>query len=216
MPLILRYQDLGFKEGSKIANSDIEIQEIDSDTFTCISDDGILCKYNRWTLDCISEDNDPLDIKSKIFPLQCKFFLDESPNRLSDEIINGGTVVNFNTLKKFIERYSHTYYHNTVKIRLRRKIEPFPMKEDLYVVRNPTIELSSNKNSVNLCGEESYGSFDQQAKKIYYNPLQVGVKKVLIHENFYNRDLWDTKTSLIILEEPTEEELKEFNKNLGI
>lgn len=45
MPLILRYQDFGFKEGSKIANSDIEIQEIDSDTFTCISDDGILCIY---------------------------------------------------------------------------------------------------------------------------------------------------------------------------
>lgn len=173
--------------------------------------------YNRWTLDCISEDNDPLDIKSKIFsPSQCQFFLDESPNRLSDEIINGGTIVNFNILKDFIERYSHACCNDVVKIRLRRKIEPFPMKEALYIVRNPTIELSSNKNLVNLCGEESYGCFDQQAKKMYYNPLRVGVKEVLIHENFYNKAFWESKTSLIIFEEPTEEELKEFNKNLGI
>jgi hypothetical protein len=215
MPLILKYQDLGFKEGDKLFNGEITVLEIGPDTFTCSNNDGLCCVYSRQTLNCISDEMDLLLIKHRIKPSTCQFILDESPNRLSDDSINGKILTSLASFKGIINRFSNGCDQGLVKIRLRRKFASFKLVEDSYLVKSPTIELSSLE-LVSLYGEESYGCYDKQTNELYFNPLRVGERVVPIHENFYNKAFWEEKTSIIILEEPTKEELEKFNKNLGI
>lgn len=157
MSLIIRFQPFRLEKNQKLF-SEITIVAIDQNTFTCSSEEGICCVYNRWTLECLSDDIDILSVKSKLTRGGARWFngafMLDSRGDSSDQLVkvpHRDFAAIQEILKNFLQLISPVDYGIVrVNINVRWKYDVCPGIESTYLIKNPI--LCRSTSGISLCG----------------------------------------------------------------